>query len=95
MFKISSGTSNETPPYLKELSPVMKYTKYRFNYTYGSGVMVQLKVLLILGFLVRFRLAKGGRLAKMVVIQLRAERFVIGLGEHALLLKDGQDTHGL
>ena len=41
------------------------------------------------------RLGEVLALAEMVVVQLVLERIVVGLGEHALLLKDGQDTHGL
>lgn len=34
-------------------------------------------------------------LAQVVVVQFLQEGLVAGLGEHALFLKDGQDTHGL
>lgn len=34
-------------------------------------------------------------LAKMLVVQLVLETGVCCLGEHALFLKDGEDTHGL
>lgn len=34
-------------------------------------------------------------LAQMVVVELLQEGLVTSLREHALFLKDGQDTHGL
>ena len=57
--------------------------------------MVQLEVLLVLGLLVGLGLAERVGLAKMVVVQLLHEGLVRGLGEHALLLKDGEDAHFL
>lgn len=42
-----------------------------------------------------FRFAEVGTFSKMVVVQFSFERLISGLGEHALLLEDGQDTHGL
>ena len=57
--------------------------------------MVDLEVRFVLDILARLWLAKRGRLAEMVLVQLGQERLVRGLREHALLLKDGQDTHGL
>ena len=62
---------------------------------HGTGVMVQLKVHLVLGALLGLGLAEALVLAKMVVVQHGGEGLVVGLGEHALLLKDGQHTHGL
>jgi len=46
-------------------------------------------------FLGRFRLAELLGLAEMVLVELGKEGLVGGLREHALLLKDGQDAHGL
>merc|ERR1719392_627330 len=40
-------------------------------------------------------LAEVGLLAKQVVKQLLSERLISGLGEERLLLKDGQQAHGL
>merc|ERR1719312_1312249 len=40
-------------------------------------------------------LAEVGLLAKQVVEQLLSERLISGLGEERLLLKDGQQAHGL
>ena len=57
--------------------------------------MVQLKVGLVGKLLVGLGLAKVGGLAKMVVVKLGEEGLVGGLGEHSLLIEDGQDTHGL
>jgi len=57
--------------------------------------VLQLEVGFELGLLARLRLAEVGRFAKMVSVQLLEEGLVGGLGEHALLLKDGEDTHGL
>ena len=34
-------------------------------------------------------------LTQVVVVELVAEGAVSGFGEHALLLKDGEDAHGL
>ena len=63
--------------------------------THSASVVVELKVSLILGSLVWLGLAKGWRLAQMVLIQLGQEGLVTGLGKHALFFKDGQDAHGL
>ena len=63
--------------------------------THGSGVVVQLEVLLVLGVLVGLGLSEGLRLAEMVVVQLLHEGLVGSLREHALLLQDGQDAHFL
>ncbi len=41
------------------------------------------------------RFAKVGTLAQVVVVQLRFESFIGGLGKHALLFEDGEQTHGL
>ena len=40
-------------------------------------------------------LSKIRRLAHVVGVQFLLEGVVIGLGEHALFLQNGQDTHGL
>ena len=40
-------------------------------------------------------LGERRRLAVVVLVQLRQERLVGGLGEHALLLQDRQDAHRL
>ena len=62
---------------------------------YRAGVVVDLEVRLVLGILVRFWLAKRRRLAHMVLVQRGKEGLVGRLREHALLLKDGEDTHRL
>lgn len=41
------------------------------------------------------RLQERSRLAQVVVVQLLNEGLVGGFREHRLLLKDGEDTHGL
>ena len=57
---------------------------------------MQLEVSLDLPSLLGFAgLAEVRRLAHVVAVQLVQERLVRGLGEHALFLKDGQQTHGL
>ena len=53
---------------------------------------MRLKLQLLLG---RFRLAEVTRLAHVVLKQLSQEGFVTGFGEHALFLKNGQNTQGL
>ena len=63
--------------------------------TYRAGVVVDLEVRFILVVLAGFGLAERRRLAKMVLVQLGKEGLVRSLREHALLLKDGQDTHRL
>ena len=60
-----------------------------------AGVMPELKVPLKLGLLVGAGLAERCRLAVVVLVQLRQERLVRRLGEHALLLQDRQDAHRL
>ena len=67
----------------------------RGSATYGAGVVLQLEVDLVLGLLARLGLAEVGRLAEMVAVQLLEEGLVRGLREHALLLKDRQDSHRL
>jgi len=62
---------------------------------YRAGIVVDFEVRLVLGSLVRFRLAKRRRLAHVVLVQLGKEGLVASLREHALLLEDGQDTHRL
>ena len=48
-----------------------------------------------LGTLLGLRLAEALILAEMVVVEHAGEGLVVGLGEHTLLLKDGQDTQWL
>jgi hypothetical protein len=58
--------------------------------------VVKLKVGLSLSSLLRLAwLAEVRGLAQMVAVQLVQEGLVSSLGEHALFLQDGQDTHGL
>jgi len=63
--------------------------------TYGAGVMVDLEVWLVLGGLARLWLAEARRFLLVVLVQFGQECLVGSFGEHALLLKDRQDTHGL
>ena len=57
--------------------------------------MVELEMRLVLGVLVGLGLAEHLALAQVVLHQHRLQRVVGRLGEHALLLQDGQDTHRL
>lgn len=57
--------------------------------------MNQLEVRLIFALLVQPRPLEVGRLPQMVVIEFGFKAVVCGLGEHTLLLHDGQNTHGL
>ena len=63
--------------------------------TYSAGVMADGEVSLNLTRFGRLGLLEVGRLAQVVVPQLLLKGLVSSLGEHRLLLKDGQDTHGL
>lgn len=63
--------------------------------THHSSIMNNLKVGLKFALLVRPRTQEVGRLPVMVVVQFGFEAVVRGLGEHTLLLQDGQNTHGL
>jgi len=63
--------------------------------TYSSGVVSQFKVGVVTTLPGLHDLAKRFRFAKMVSLQLVLEGLVGSLGEHALLLQDGQNTHGL
>merc|ERR1719288_635827 len=60
----------------------------------SSGVMDNTKVSIGVTHL-GVGLAEVGALAKQVVEQLASEGFISGLGEERLLLKDGQQAHGL
>ena len=62
---------------------------------YRAGVVVDLEVRLVFRLLARFWLAEVLALAHMVLVQLGKEGLVRSLREHALLLKDGKDTHRL
>ena len=59
-----------------------------------SSVVIHLEMGLKTG-LFGLGFAKLWRLAHMVLIELCQEGLVASLWEHALLLKDGEDTHGL
>lgn len=62
--------------------------------THSASIVVELEVAL-LALLGLAGLAEGGGLAQVVGEELVLEGLVRGLGEHALFLQDGQDTHGL
>lgn len=57
--------------------------------------MHHLEVRLVSALLVRPRSLEVGRLPEMVVVEFGFEAVVRGLGEHTLLLQDGQNPHGL
>lgn len=57
--------------------------------------MNQLKVRLVFAFFVWSGPLEVLRLSQVVVVQLGLEALVRGLGEHALLFHDGQNTHRL
>jgi hypothetical protein len=57
--------------------------------------MVDLEVRLIFLVLVWLRFAEVLRLLLVVFVQLGQERLVRSLGEHTLLLKDGENAHWL
>ncbi|TRZ00712.1 hypothetical protein DNTS_000605 [Danionella cerebrum] len=61
---------------------------------HSSSIMDQGEVGLSLA-LGRLWFLEGIALAKMLVVQLVLEGCICCLGEHALLFKDGEDTHGL
>lgn len=63
--------------------------------TYHSSIMDQLKVSFISAFFVWPWFLQVGGFAQMIVIQLCFEWHVRGFWEHALLFKDGQDSHRL
>lgn len=69
--------------------------RFQTRETYRTSVVVKLKVSLLLSSLGRLGLREVRTLAKMVVIQFLLEGLIRGLGEHALLLQDGHDTHRL
>lgn len=63
--------------------------------THSAGVMHNGEVSLLLTRLGRLGLLEVGMLAQMLSPQLLSEGLISSLGEHRLLLKDGEDTQGL
>lgn len=62
---------------------------------HSAGIMDNGKVSLLLARLGWLGLLEVGRLAQVVGLQLLFQSLVRSFGEHRLLFKDGQDTHGL
>ena len=66
------------------------------NSTHGAGVVMKLEVSLDLaGLLGLAGFAVGLGFTQVSGVEFVDEGLVGGLGEHALFLKDGQQTHGL